>query len=214
MKSKIFLIALLLILFLADNYVYASFADYTDEDAEKNTQSMIQNYQDNFDSSKSDNNYLKELIVQGGTLFPNFDKQVLNYSVKIDEDNHEINISANPENNKVTVNGIGKIDISNISECRIEVIAESGTTRTYILKLIKEKNNDNNSLNTQIIDQSSIEDPIDTIEEKRLDSDIQQNTINNKNKKNDLISIGICLLLVVLVILLIIFKRKSAKSKH
>ena len=68
MKNKKLFITIYLMLFIlcfTNNYVYASMADYTDEDAEKDTQRMIQEHKENFDSTKSDNNYLKELTING-----------------------------------------------------------------------------------------------------------------------------------------------------
>lgn len=142
-RIKLVLILITFIMmFFTDKFAYASMADYTDEDAERDAQKMIEEHKENFDSTKSENNYLKELTVKGRNIIPNFDKQFLDYSVKIDDNVKEIDISAIPEDNRATVKGSGKVDISKTSECRIEVIAESGTTRTYFIKVVKENESD------------------------------------------------------------------------
>ena len=121
-----------------NNIVYGSFADYTDEDAERDAQKMIEEHNHNFDSKKSENNYLSKLSVTGGILSPNFDRQTLDYSLKIENNINEIDIVAVADDKQAKVNGSGKIDISNTSECKVEVIADSGTVRTYNIKIIKD----------------------------------------------------------------------------
>lgn len=135
--NKILIFILGIILFI-NNYVYGSFADYTDEDAEKDTQVLIREHEKNFDSTKSENNYLKSLSVSAGILSPNFDKQTVEYILKIKSNINEINIIANAEDERAKISGIGRININDISECKIEVSAESGTARTYFIKIIKE----------------------------------------------------------------------------
>ena len=76
-KLKCVLILILFISVFLCKSVLASFADFTDEDAEKQTQNMIQEHEKEFDTTKSDNNYLKDLKITGGELSPNFERQTL-----------------------------------------------------------------------------------------------------------------------------------------
>lgn len=219
-NKKITLVIIVLILISINKCIFASFADYTDEDAEKETQNMIQEHKEHFDSSKSDNNFLENLTVSGGTLSPNFDRQILQYSLKIENNIKEINIIANPEDKNATVKGDGKVEVGDTLECKIDVIAESGTTRTYIIKMIKNNEEENNekSQDENIQDMNELsEDKIENIEttNKNYNNTIENNNTNNieniKYKKYVLLGICIVILLFALSILHIL---NNKKSKH
>lgn len=209
---------MLFILFFTNNCVYASMADYTDEDAEKDTQQMIQEHKEHFDSNKSDNCFLKELSVIGGSLSPNFDRQILEYSINIGTNIKEIEIKAIPEDNKATVNGAGKVDISNASECKIEVVAESGTFRTYFIKIVKQNDNqkkeniiqEDNNDNIGLLENDTNNVTIDNNNEI-LNNELSNNEQNNSIKKHIPIAIGIA---VALCILFFIIRLNNKKSKH
>ena len=211
---KVCLINILFILVITNNLVYASMADFTDEDAEKETQKMIQEHKDNFDSNKSNNNYLKDLSVTEGTLSPNFDRQVIEYSLKVDNNKGEIYITANAEDSEAKVNGTGKIDINNISEHKIEVIASSGTTRTYFIKIVKENEEnivDKNKRKDELSDKELEENIImssNAIKEEKLDYDTQK---NGEVKKYLII---VLILLILLALVLTIIKKNKKNTKH
>ena len=213
-KSKIILTIILFLFIFTNNCTYASMADYTDEDAEKDTQRLIQEHKENFDSSKSDNNYLKELTVNGGTISPNFDRQVKDYSLKIDSNINEIDIIANPEDTRAKVKGDGKIDINNISECKIEVVSESGTTRTYFIKIIKANKEENANENIKKEDLNDIHEEDENIiissniiKEENLVQELKDNKNINKY------AIGLVTLILVLVCIVIIVKSNK-RTKH
>ena len=204
------------VLFLTNNITYASMADYTDEDAEKETQKLIQEHKENFDSNKSDNNFLKDLSVAEGYLSPNFDRQIINYSLKIENNIKEINITANAEDSGAKVNGTGIIDINNISEHKIEVIAPSGTIRTYFIKIVK-SNEESNKAKNEIkdeVNENEIEENIiigsnPIIEEiSGHEHEIEK---NNKLKK---LAIVVVIIIIAFIGLFIIIKVKNKKSKH
>lgn len=182
MKNKKLFITIYLMLFIicfTNNCVYASMADYTDEDAEKDTQRMIQEHKENFDSTKSDNNYLKELTINGEQLIPNFERQVIEYSVKIDNSINEIDIIANPEDARAKIKGNGKIDITNLSECKIEVISESGTTRTYFINIIKQ----NKQNEKETIEENEQKEEI---KNKVIEDEIAINEYNTEKKLEEI----------------------------
>ena len=211
---KVCLINILFILVITNNIVYASMADFSDEDAEKETQKMIQEHKENFDSNKSNNNYLKDLSVTEGTLSPNFDRQVIEYSLKVDNNKGEIYITANAEDSEAKVNGTGKIDINNISEHKIEVIASSGTTRTYFIKIVKENEEnivDKNEQKDELSDKELEENIImssNAIKEEKLDYDTQK---NGEVKKYLII---VLILLILLALVLTIIKKNKKNTKH
>ncbi len=215
MKNKKLFITIIFIFFVlcfTNSSVYASMADYTDEDAEKDTKKMIQEHQENFDSSKSDNNYLKELTVKGGTISPNFERQVIEYSVKIDNNINEIDITAKPEDTRAKIKGTGKIDITNLSKCKIEVVSESGTTRTYFINIVKQNTQNEKEATEEEIKNNVIEDEniIITTNDIKEENVVQYKKENKKTKKY---LIGLIIVILILSFIVIIFK-KSKKSKH
>lgn len=92
---------------------------------------------------KSNNNYLKSLKVDKGTLTPAFSREREDYTIEFPEDFdfstlEKINVSATVENNKARVNGTGDITVKegeNIIE--VSVMAEDQTVRTYRITFIK-----------------------------------------------------------------------------
>ena len=223
-NNKILTIVFLMVFTLfTNNCVYGSYADYTDEDAEKDTQKMIQEHSENFDNTKSDNCFLKELSVKGGTLSPNFDRQVINYDLKIKGKTEEIDITASAEDIEAKINGSGKIKIKDISECKIEVIAASGTTRTYFIRIIREEDNDsdvtveneNETVDKSNLNEIELEDNIisnsNYLTEDSSQSDKNDEKNNSKNEYKYII--GTIFGIFLLIGLVIILKSKN-KSKH
>ena len=100
-----------------------------EEQENNNTQTTI----------KSTDNYLKKLEVEGYVLTPEFDKQTINYEIieKVKDDFLEI--KAETDDEKASISGIGKVMLnSGENNLKIEVTAESGTVRTYFIKVVKE----------------------------------------------------------------------------
>lgn len=142
--------------------VLASFADFTDEEADKQAQEQLkeQEKEHNVTKVKSSNNYLKKLSVKGYQLTPEFDKQTSNYEIKEEINIDFIEISAETDDEKASVSGTGKIQLnSGENNIRIDVTAESGTVRTYFIKVIKSINKDIrlNTLKLKMEDNSSVE---------------------------------------------------------
>ncbi|MGN1379925.1 MAG: cadherin-like beta sandwich domain-containing protein [Bacilli bacterium] len=105
-----------------------------------------------YQSSLSNNNNLKSLIVEGNELNPEFNKDVTEYTVSVNEDVTEIKVTAIAEDNKAKVNGDGTLSVSaGTNSFNIVVVAENGSEKTY-------------KLNVEVIDKN----PIDvTIDEKK-----------------------------------------------
>ena len=214
-KLKCVLILILFISVFLCKSVFASFADFTEEDAKKQTQKMIEEHNKEFDSTKSNNNYLKELKISGGELSPNFERQTLEYTFKLENKTNQIEITATPEDEHAKINGTGKIDILNISECKIDVIAASGTTRTYLVKIIKQ--------DEETTEQKSTAENIANKDEELKNETINSKIVNEDESKNKeasekkelkkylLIGAGVILLIIVF---LMIIKRKNKKAKH
>lgn len=147
MKNKIIALLCIIFVIITANItcVFGSFADFTDEEADKNAEQQMeeQKKENNVTEIKSTNNYLKNLSVKGHQLTSEFDKQTLNYELKEEINTEFVEISAETDDEKSSVSGIGKIQLnSGENNIRIDVTAESGTVRTYFIKAIKSINKD------------------------------------------------------------------------
>lgn len=92
------------------------------------------------------------------------------------------------------------------NEYRIDVTAESGTVRTYIIKL---KDTEKTSTDTGVED-------TDSNFEKNESNDIEQNSIeaNNVTNNYELVYIAVGTTIVLFIFTCIIIKRKKKKGKH
>ena len=139
-KVSILILITFMLLFCNTTKVFASFADFTDEEADKKAEQQMeeQQKQNNQIDVKSNNNYLKELNVKGYNLTPEFDKQTINYEISEEINVDSIDIIAKTDDEKSSVSGDGKVQLnSGENNLRIDVTAESGTVRTYFLKVKK-----------------------------------------------------------------------------
>ena len=114
-----------------------------DKPDESNVPSESNNNKPKQEVTKSSNNSLKELSIGTGKLTPEFSRDTYEYSVEFDDtvnlyDLSEIEVSATAEDEKASVSGTGKIQLTegenNIS---INVTAENGAVRTYTIKVNK-----------------------------------------------------------------------------
>lgn len=88
----------------------------------------------------SDNNYISSLAIDGYEIKPEFDKEVLEYNLELDYTIEKINISANPEDERTTINGLGEKEVNEgNNEIKITAVAENGNERVYTINvLVKE----------------------------------------------------------------------------
>lgn len=85
---------------------------------------------------RSNNNYLKGLTVNPGTI--DFNKSTTAYLVKVEHSVNEITISGSTEDSKATISGTGTKTLKDyINEFNIVVKAENETTRTYTVKVAR-----------------------------------------------------------------------------
>lgn len=83
----------------------------------------------------SDNNYLKSLSVDNGTLSPKFDKKTKEYTLEIDPSVEKIKINAEAEDKNAKIEGLGEKEIKEATSFQIAVTAENGKVNTYTLKI-------------------------------------------------------------------------------
>ena len=89
--------------------------------------------------SGDSNNYLSILGVEGYTLSPTFDKDVLTYEVFVPYDTTEVNIFATPISIKSTVTGNGTQKVNDEeANFTITVTPEVGTEKKYVITIKKD----------------------------------------------------------------------------
>lgn len=94
------------------------------------------------EASYSKNNNLSSLGVKDYTLTPEFNKDTLEYSVKVPSDVEKVTLEGTAEDRKASVAGLGEFDVSE-GENKFDVIvtAENGGQKTYVVKVTVEDEN-------------------------------------------------------------------------
>lgn len=191
----------------ADPNSSKGFAEYDDVKAEEENQKMIEEQEKEQESiiGKSTNNYLENLGVDGYEISPQFDKQTLGYTIKGDvKAGEEITIKATPSDSKAKVEGTGNIKlVEGQNQYRIDVTAESGTVRTYIIKIENLKKTEQN----QNIVEENEEIPTATEEISTIPEE-------DDSKENIGISIIIIIVIVISIAIIIKVRKVIKKGKH
>lgn len=223
MKNKVLSVILIALIMglLCLTSVYASFADFTDEQADKQAQEQIKEQEKEHKAVEvmSSDNYLSSLQVEGYTLTPEFDKQTLEYVINEELKSNEINIKAITSNEKANVTGSGKIKIEDSkNEYRVDVTAENGSVRTYIIKL----NKSNESVEEKKEETKLIPESENIIEKKEVTTGTEtkpieetQNVVNNNEGSfNKYIIIAIIALIIICFFIFLKCNKKSRRRKH
>ena len=91
---------------------------------------------------KDTNNYLKSIGVSGYTLTPEFNKDVMEYSVEVPNTVDKVTLEASPESGYANISGIGEVEVNegaNVFE--IKVTSETGAERIYKVNVnVKDEN--------------------------------------------------------------------------
>lgn len=139
------------------------------EDGSKNT------YEINVERLQQANNYLSNLTVTAESgkaynLEPAFDKNTLNYTISVDENDGKLNFDGVLEGDSATVTGFGDISVTTFPyEHRIIVTSASGVSRTYNISITKVK-----SSNADLKDISVSEGTLTPV----FDKDVLDYTVN------------------------------------
>lgn len=149
-KINIISITILMILFVwvcttkvfADPNSSKGFLSYNEENQKREVEELEKAKEQEKNSTqvevKSTNNYLKNLEVTGYKITPEFDKQTINYEITNEVDEDYIEINAQVDDEKATISGTGRVALnSGENNLKIEVTSESGTVRTYFIKVVK-----------------------------------------------------------------------------
>ncbi|MBQ3142407.1 MAG: cadherin-like beta sandwich domain-containing protein [Bacilli bacterium] len=135
--------------------------------------------QEELEASYSKDNNLSSLSVNGSTISPEFNPDIIEYIAKVDSNTEKVVINATTNDSRATLTGTGEFEVSE-GENKFELIvtAENGGKKTYLLTVIVE---DPNPINVETIDGKKL-----TIV-KRASSLKKPNTFSEKTIKiNDL----------------------------
>ncbi len=106
------------------------------------TKSNKNNNNNNNNKNASSNNNLKNLTLSQGTLNPKFSKDITEYKIEVENNIEKIKISAQAEDNKSEIRGLGekKLKVGKNS-FGVVVVAENGKTKTYTLVVDRKEEN-------------------------------------------------------------------------
>ena len=85
-----------------------------------------------YEASKSSNNYLSSLSVEGAKLNPSFNKNTTSYTVDLPANTESIKINGSKADKRSSVSGLGKHSVEDgKNTIKISVVAENGSERVY-----------------------------------------------------------------------------------
>ena len=97
------------------------------------------------------NNYLKEIKINDKVI-NNFAYDEYSYEITVPYNTTSINIGATPINNKATIKGSGVVPITNEeTTITLSVTSESGRTRNYVINVLRDKNEEENTVEIEYI---------------------------------------------------------------
>jgi len=134
---------------------------------------------------------LKNLLVEGYVLTPEFKNDVYEYSLSVSEEVDDITISADATYELAKILGTGKYQLATgENEFKIKVVAENNTEQIYTITV--NKNNGNSKLENLVIEGYKLDREFKSdlyIYGLTINSDIDKLVINAKAKDNDQIEI-------------------------
>lgn len=108
--------------------------------------------------NKSSNNFLSKLEVKNNELNKSFNKNDLNYEVYVPYDVEKVTVSAEVEDKKSSLNGIGEKQLTvGENKIKVEVVSESGEKKIYTINVIRKAANDDKSLSKLVVMNSNKE---------------------------------------------------------
>ena len=196
-KIKFLVIFMTIMTMTLSGFAFAGMADWDDKTADEESKNLLQEQEKEHSEieNKSSNNYLESLKVEGHEF--TFNKQTINYDIGEVEEK-TINIEAILEDEKATVNGAGKVELKEgENDIRVDVISESGTTRTYHIKAVYKSNNKTEDVNSNVITNNEVNAETKINDEEQI-----------KEDNNILILVGIVAVIIIIVFLAIKQKKR------
>ena len=139
------------------SFAIVDIAEYLDTHPNAQSDEIVNNTNETENGyvTKSANNYLKSLSVEGYELEPEFIRENDAYTIYVKDRNSltSLNIIAEADDEKAIIEGAGKIEVAPEQDvATIQVKAENGDTRVYTIKIEDEKNKeDGASINSDVI---------------------------------------------------------------
>ncbi len=171
------------------------------------------------------NTNLETLAFKQGSLSPEFDNSITNYTLEVSNDTNTLDILAIPEKMNTTLN-ISKPDVLIEGNNLVEVLvtAENGfTTKTYIVNVYKRTLNEDNEIaekrayDTELVStliQENTTNPISTNQEIADDYSNDSQIIENQlDSSTNILGLSI-LIIVIIIVLIIVFILYKRKKKH
>ena len=94
------------------------------------------------DPDKSSNNSLKSLEIEGIKINPTFNKDKLEYTAVVSGDKEKVNIKAEVEDEKASIEGLGEKELKEgINKFEIIVTAENGISKKYVITITRKEKN-------------------------------------------------------------------------
>ncbi len=108
----------------------------------RGSRSVTLKTQAEIEASYSKNNYLSSLGVEGVGLSPEFNKEVLEYTVELEPGTTAINLVGSVEDRTATLEGVGPKEVAEgANRFEVKVTAQNGNVRTYVVVVnVKEYN--------------------------------------------------------------------------
>ena len=96
--------------------------------------------QKELEATYSSNNNLSSLSIEGYDIEPAFNKDTLEYTVKLKPETESININASKEDYRSSIIGAGNVLVSEgANTIKIDVVAQNGNIKSYIINAIVEE---------------------------------------------------------------------------
>lgn len=94
------------------------------------------------DPDKSSNNSLKSIEIEGIKISPAFNKDKLEYTAVVSGDKEKVNIKAEVEDEKASIEGLGEKELKEgINKFEIIVTAENGISKKYVITITRKEKN-------------------------------------------------------------------------
>ena len=138
-----------------EGYVSADYVTTTKPEVKKEEEKKEEEEKQ---EEKSSNANLKSLSIEGQKLTPDFSKDVTSYTLNVDKDIEKLEINAEAEDTKASVQIAGNESLKQGENIvTVSVSAEDGTVKIYEIKVEKGKENKTLGLSTLKIENTNIE---------------------------------------------------------
>jgi len=133
----------------------------TAENGNKNTYIVNVNRkspEDKAEEPKSQNNYLRSLSVDGGTIKPGFNKDTSNYTITVPYDVSRLNVRAVALDSKAHVEILGNTSllVGQVTTVQVKVTAEDGSIRIYTVNATRSSKSSNTYLKSLTVKDGSL----------------------------------------------------------